>query len=530
MDNMKQQLTNGNTSLGVEFGSTRIKAVLLADTGELIAAGNFDWENDLVDGIWTYPLDKVMRGLQTAYAALKAKVAADYGVVLSRIGSIGISAMMHGYLAFDAAGGLLVPFRTWRNTITGPAAEKLTKEFHFNIPQRWSIAHLEQAIMNGENHVKDIAFLTTLSGYIHYLLTGNRVLGVGDASGMFPINSAENDYCEDMVRKFDSIHAAEHFSWKLRDILPQVLTAGENAGTLTTEGAKLLDPDGDLLPGIPFCPPEGDAGTGMTATNSILPKTGNVSAGTSVFAMLVLEKPLSDVYTEIDMVTTPDGMPVAMVHCNNCTSDIDAFVKLFTQTLESFGVSVKKSEIYDKLYEKALCAEKDAGGIVTYNLFSGEPVLDLAEGRPMMIRTPKADFSFENLCRSLVYSSFAALKIGMDILTEKEHVSIEKLLGHGGLFKTEGAAQKLMASALNVPVAVMASAAEGGAWGIAILAQYLRKKDKNETLASYLQNKVFADATVRIAVPDAENSAGFGKYLERYMNGLKAAAEACRIK
>ena len=529
MDVVKQQLLNGETSLGVEFGSTRIKAVLLADSGALIAAGNFDWENDLVDGIWTYPMEKVVLGLQTAYAALKAQVASDYGVTLTKIGSIGISAMMHGYLPFDKNDRLLAPFRTWRNTITAAAAEKLTKELRFNIPQRWSVAHLEQAIMNGEPHVKDIAFLTTLAGYIHYLLTGRKVLGVGDASGMFPINSETNDYCEDMVQKFDALHNGDGFPWKLRDILPQVLVAGQPAGELTAAGAKLLDPAGDLLPGIPCCPPEGDAGTGMTATNSILPKTGNVSAGTSVFAMLVLEKALSDVYTEIDMVTTPDGKPVAMVHCNNCTSDIDAYVKLFKQTLDAFGCSVKKGEIYDMLYHKALCADKDAGGVVTYNLFSGEPVLELEEGRPMLVRTPKAAFTFENLSRSLVYSSFAALKVGMDILTEKEHVAIEKLLGHGGLFKTEGVAQSLMASALNVPVAVMASAAEGGAWGIAILAQYLRKKAPNETLPSYLENRVFKDAEVRVKQPDEADRAGFGAYLEKYRLGLKAAAAANQI-
>ena len=525
----KEKLIGGSTSLGIEFGSTRIKAVLLSDDGVLLGAGNFDWENDLVDGIWTYPLDKVVRGMQAAFHALKEDVAAKYGVVLNKIGSIGISAMMHGYLAFDASDTLLVPFRTWRNTITGPAAEKLTKAFSFNIPQRWSIAHLEQAIMNGEPHVKNIAYITTLAGYIHYLLTGERVLGVGDASGMFPIDSTKNDYYESMLAHFDAMHAEDAFPWKIRQILPKVLCAGENAGFLTASGAALLDPDGDLAQGVPLCPPEGDAGTGMTATNSIGEKTGNVSAGTSVFAMIVLEKALSKVYTEIDMVTTPDGKPVAMVHCNNCTSDIDAFIKLFSQLLAQFGCKPKKSEIYDMLYANALCAEKDAGGVVSYNLFSGEPIINVEEGRPMLLRTPNANFGFSNLCRSLVYSSFASLKLGMDILTEQENVSVEKLLGHGGLFKTKDVAQKLMASALGIPVAVMSSAAEGGAWGIAILAQYMRKKTAGESLCDYLNNRVFNCAEVTVAVPDAQDAAGFAAYMQRYEAGLTAARSSANV-
>ena len=529
MENVKQQLIAGNTSLGIEFGSTRIKAVLLADDGTLIAGGNYDWENDLVDGVWTYPLSKVVLGMQTAYSALKTEVKDRFGIVLKNIGSVGISAMMHGYLVFDRNDVQLVPFRTWRNTMTAEAAEKLTGVLQFNIPQRWSIAHLEQAILNGEPHVKDIAFITTLAGYIHYLLTGEKVLGVGDASGMFPIDSTKNDYNESMLSAYTALHAQDGFGWTLRDILPKVLPAGKNAGALTQKGALLLDPAGDLTAGIPFCPPEGDAGTGMTATNSVEIRTGNVSAGTSVFAMIVLEKDLSRVYPEIDMVTTPDGKPVAMVHCNNCTSDIDAYVRLFMQLLEKAGCAKKKGEIYDLLYHSAMCAEKDAGGIVSYNLFSGEPLLGLPEGRPLLVRLPDAAFSFENLSRSLVYSSFAALKIGMDILTEKEHVGVEKLLGHGGLFKTEGVAQKLMASALNVPVAVMSSAAEGGAWGIAILAQYMRKKADGETLGQYLKDKVFADAGIITAEPDEAERAGFSVYLERYKLGLDAAKNASKI-
>lgn len=526
---MKEKLLTGETSLGIEFGSTRIKAVLLSDDGNLLAAGNYDWENDLSDGIWTYPLDKVITGLQTAYGILKAEVKEKYGVTLSVIGSVGISAMMHGYLVFDKNGRLLVPFRTWRNTITASAADKLTKALQFNIPQRWSIAHLEQAIINGEPHVKDIAFMTTLSGYVHYLLTGEKVLGVGDASGMFPIDSNINDYHTGMLSTFTALHAQDAFPWTLRGILPKVLTAGEPAGTLTEAGANLLDPAGDLAAGIPFCPPEGDAGTGMTATNSVEIRTGNVSAGTSVFAMIVLEKALSKVYTEIDMVTTPDGKPVAMVHCNNCTSDIDAYVKLILQILRQFGCDKKKSEVYDMLYAAALQGEKDAGGVVSYNLFSGEPLLDLPEGRPMLLRLPDAKFSFENLSRSLVYSSFAALKLGMDILTEQESVSVDKLLGHGGLFKTERVAQTLMASALNVPVAVMSSAAEGGAWGIAILAQYMRKKNAGQSLGDYLNTQVFADAKVSVAVPENADSEGFEAYLRRYVAGIPAAKAAPQI-
>lgn len=526
---LNEQLINGNTSLGIEFGSTRIKAVLLSDDGILLGAGNYDWENDLVDGIWTYPLNKVILGMQTAYRALKEDVKAKYGVVLTRIGSIGISAMMHGYLAFDDHNTLLVPFRTWRNTMTAQAADKLTRLFSFNIPQRWSIAHLEQAIMNGETHIKDIVFITTLAGYIHFLLTGEKVLGVGDASGMFPIDSTKNDYYDNMLTAFDALHAADGFPWKLRQILPKVLCVGDNAGILTAEGAALLDLEADLICGIPLCPPEGDAGTGMTATNSVAEKTGNVSAGTSIFAMIVLEKALSKVYPEIDMVTTPDGKPVAMVHCNNCTSDIDAYIKLFSQMLEQFGMKPKKSEIYDMLYANAMCAEKDAGGVVSYNLFSGEPIIGVEEGRPMLLRTPNASFSFANLCRSLVYSSFASLKLGMDILTERENVSVEKLLGHGGLFKTKGAAQNLMASALGIPVAVMSSASEGGAWGIAILAQYMRKKAEGESLGDYLNNRVFHCAQVTVAAPDTAEAAGFAAYMERYEAGLDAARSCANV-
>lgn len=522
MNTIIKQITDGNTSLGIELGSTRIKAVLLSDDGKMLAQGNHDWENELKDGVWTYSLERVSAGLKDSYAKLKTDVKEKYGVTIKTFGSMGISAMMHGYLAFDKDDNLLVPFRTWRNMITPDAAEKLTKEFNFNIPQRWSIAHLEQAIINGESHIGDIAFITTLSGYVHYMLTGKKVLGVGDASGMFPIDSTANDYNQAMIEKYDELHAADGFGWKIRDILPKVLCAGENAGTLTAEGAKFLDADGDLEAGIICCPPEGDAGTGMVATNSIKEKTGNVSAGTSIFSMIVLEKELANVYEEIDLVTTPDGKPVAMVHCNNCTSDIDAWVKLFSQVLDSFGCEYKKYELYDKLYNMALSADENCGGVVTYNLFSGETILDnIPEGRPMMVRMPDADFSFPNLAKSLIYSSFATLKIGMDILTEKENVKVEMLLGHGGLFKTKDVAQILMSSALSVPVSVMTTAAEGGAWGIATLAQYLKNKAEGETLSEYLDNRVFASAEVSVKEPDAKEKAVFDRYIEKYTAGVE---------
>jgi len=527
--NIKDQITLGQTSLGVELGSTRIKAVLITDSGEIAAQGNFDWENDYCDGVWTYPLEKAVLGLQTAYANLKKDVAEKYGITLTKIGSAGISAMMHGYIAFDEQGNQLAPFRTWRNTITGEAADRLTELLDFNIPQRWSISHLEQAILNGEEHIGRIAFITTLSGYIHLMLTGEKVLGIDDASGMFPIDSQKLDFDAAMLDKYDELHASDNLGWKIRDILPKVLCAGENAGCLTESGAKLLDIGGDLEAGIPFCPPEGDAGTGMVATNSVDYRTGNISAGTSIFAMTVLEKPLSKMYKEIDMVTTPDGKAVAMVHCNNCTGDIDAWVKLFSQVLSAFGTDVKKSVLYDKFYELALSADKDCGGVVTYNFFSGEPVINVPDGRPLTVRTPDASFTLPNVARSLIYSSFATLKIGMDILTVKENVKVDKMLGHGGLFKTEFVGQSLISSALGFPVAVMSTAAEGGAWGIAVLAQYMKLKKDNESLGDYLNTKVFGSVKTSVVAPSEEDNTGFEKYLARYKAGLTAHEGASKI-
>ncbi len=521
----KSSITQGRTALGIELGSTRIKAVLIGPDYAPLASGGFDWENRLVDGIWTYDLDDVWKGVQASFRSLAAQVRERYGVSLSRVGSLGISAMMHGYLAFDEKGNQLVPFRTWRNTVTGQAAGLLTEEFRFNVPQRWSVAHLYQAILNGEKHVKDVAFLTTLSGYVHWKLTGEKVLGVGDASGMFPIDSSRSDYDAGMMEKFQDLVAGYGFGWHLKDILPRVLSAGEPAGRLTREGALLLDPSGSLEAGVPLCPPEGDAGTGMAATNSVAEQTGNVSAGTSIFAMIVLEKPLSRVYPEIDMVTTPAGKPTAMVHCNNCTSDLDAWVKLFSQGLESLGVRKSKAEVYDLFYNRALAGEPDCGGLLSYNYYSGEPITGLKEGRPLFVRTPESRMSFENFARSLIFSTIATLRIGMDILSE-ERIHIKMLLGHGGLFKTKKVGQSLMASALKVPVAVMETAGEGGAWGIALLAAYLREKEQGETLESYLSQKVFSRIESAVTAPEPKDVKGFEDFMKNYRAGLAAERAA----
>ena len=525
---IKQAIAEGGTSLGIELGSTRVKAVLIDEHYAPVASGSYDWENRLENGIWTYRLEDVWTALQSAFGNLAEDVRNRYGVPLETVGSIGISAMMHGYLVLDKEGKQLVPFRTWRNTITERAAAELTEKFRFNIPQRWSIAHLYQAILNGEGHVKDIAFLTTLSGYVHWKLTGRKALGVGDASGVFPIDSAVNNYNAGMLRQFDVLTEGRGFGWKLEGILPAVLGAGEDAGSLTEEGAKLLDPSLRLKAGIPLCPPEGDAGTGMVATNSVAGRTGNISAGTSVFAMIVLEKELSKVYTEIDMVTTPAGKPVAMVHCNNCTSDLDAWVRLFRELAETLGAKVEKGALYDALYYKALEGDGDCGGLVSYNYYAGEPITGMAEGRPLFARMPDSRFTLANFMRALLFSTMGTLKIGMDILTEKERVCLDQLLGHGGLFKTKGVGQRLMAAALNVPVAVMESAGEGGAWGIALLAAYSRQRAKGETLEGFLARKVFAGNAGERVEPDAEDLRGFGAFMSRYTGGLameRAAVE-----
>lgn len=525
---MKESIEKGRTALGIEFGSTRIKAVLIGPDYMPIASGTYDWENRLENGLWTYSLDAVWAGLQEAYANLAADVQDKFGVKLKTAGAMGVSGMMHGYLPFDAQSNQLVPFRTWRNTTTEQAAVRLTDAFHCNIPQRWSIAHLYQAILNKETHVTDIAFLTTLAGYVHWKLTGRKVLGIGEASGMFPIDSGTRGYNGRMMEQFEAMVAGHNFGWSLSGILPRVLSAGDEAGVLTAEGAGLLDPTGTLQPGIPMCPPEGDAGTGMTATNSVAERTGNVSAGTSVFAMVVLEKELSKVYTELDMVTTPAGKPVAMVHCNNCTGDLDAWIKIFHEVLGSFGIDIPKPKLYDGMYFKALEADADAGGLVHYNYYSGEPVTGMGEGRPLFARLPDAKFSLANFMRSLLYSSMATLRIGMDILVEKEGVELKQLLGHGGLFKTKGVGQRLMAAALNVPVAVMETAGEGGPWGMALLAAYMAHKDETDTLENFLGGKVFAAAKCERVLPDAGDVQGFSAYMGRYKAGLHAERAAVR--
>ena len=458
--------------------------------------------------------------MQESYRKLSDEVFEKYNTPLQTIGAIGFSGMMHGYMAFDKDGNLLVPFRTWRNTITGQAAEELTDLFQFNIPQRWSIAHLYQAILNKESHIKDISYLTTLAGYVHWKLTGQKVLGVGEASGMFPIDSTTNDYDERKIELFNERLKAEKIAWKLQDILPKVLVAGDAAGVLTEEGAKLLDPAGQLQAGIPLCPPEGDAGTGMVATNSVAERTGNVSAGTSVFAMIVLEKALSKLYPEIDMVTTPTGKPVAMVHSNNCTSDLNAWVDLFQEFTHALGVEISESRLFEMLYTKALAGDADGGGLLAYNYFSGEHITHLEEGRPLFVRTPESRFTLSNFMRVHLFSALGALKIGLDILFEQEQVKIDQVLGHGGFFKTQEVGQKIMAAAMNVPVSVMETAGEGGAWGIALLAAYMLHKATNEPLETYLSNKVFAGENGTTIAPDPADVDGFTAFMERYKKGL----------
>lgn len=528
---IRQAIESGKTSLGIEFGSTRIKAVLIDERGEPVASGSYEWENRLEDGIWTYRLEDVFCGLRECYRNLRADVQARYGVGLRRVGAIGISAMMHGYLVLDRDGRLLTPFRTWRNTTTGEAAAKLTERLNFNIPLRWSIAHLYQAILNGEPHVKDIDYLTTLAGYVHLKLTGRRVLGVGDASGMFPIDSERCDYDAAMLAQMDAELKARSLPYTLRGILPQVLTAGADAGALTEEGARLLDASGELCAGIPLCPPEGDAGTGMVATNSVRRRTGNVSAGTSIFAMIVLEKALSKVYTQIDMVTTPSGAPVAMAHCNNCTSDLNAWVGLFGEFARAMGMDADADTLFGTLYRKALEADADCGGLMAYNYVSGEPITELDEGRPLFMRTADSRFTLANFMRAHLYAALATLKIGMDILIHEENVKIDQIFGHGGLFKTKGVGQRMMAAALQTPVSVMETAGEGGAWGIALLAAYRTNRAVGETLEDYLSNRVFAGKACETLWPDAADVAGFGRYMQGYTACIpveKAAVQCFR--
>lgn len=526
LDEMRKTIESGKAVLGIELGSTRIKAVLIDQMGTVIETGGFDWENSLVDGIWTYSLEEVWTGIQACYKNLYDRVKEKYNIGISKLSAMGVSAMMHGYLPFDKDGNQLAEFRTWRNNTTGQAADALTELFQYNIPQRWSISHLYQAILNEEEHVKNISYLTTLAGYVHWKLTDEKVMGVGEASGMFPIDLNTKDFNQQMIEKFDLLIANNEYNWNLKGILPKVLVAGEDAGTLTDEGALLLDPSGNLQAGTKFCPPEGDAGTGMVATNSIAKKTGNVSAGTSAFAMVVLEKELSKVHKELDMVTTPTGDLVAMAHSNNCTSDINAWIEIFNQCLGVFGVKVTANELYKNLFEKALEGDDDCGDLMSYCFYSGEHGVGLTEGCPMFLHPANAKFNLANFMRVQLYTCFGAMKLGMDILTKEENVKIDKILAHGGIFKTKGVAQNILSAALEVPVVVMETAGEGGAWGIALLALHLDKKQGNETLEEFLNNTIFGKSEAVTVEPNENMIKGYEKFLGNYKKGLTIEQEA----
>ena len=523
---IREKIRQGSTSLGIELGSTRIKAVLIDDKCAVIASGSCRWESRLENGYWTYGLDDVWAGIQACYRRLAEDVEARYALPLKTIGAIGISAMMHGYLPFDAEGNLLVPFRTWKNTSTEPAARELSALFNGNIPQRWSIAHLHQAILNREEHVSHLKFLTTLSGYVHWKLTGEKVLGIGDASGMFPIDSSTGSYRADLLTRYQERIAGHGFAWNISGVLPEVYCAGKPAGVLTEQGAKLLDPSGTLAAGIPFAPPEGDAGTGMVATNSIAPRTGNVSAGTSVFAMVVLDRPLEKMHTEIDMVTTPTGQPVAMVHCNNCTSDFNAWAELFKEAVMQFGLSVDDDTLFSTLYQAALKGDPDCGGLLSYNYSAGEPVNHLPEGRPLFVRTPESRFCLANFMKAHLFSAVATLRIGLDILFQEEHVVLDSLVGHGGYFKTPGVGQRFMAAAVETPVTILETAGEGGAWGMALLAEYVRTKTPGSRLEDFLKKTGFASQKAVAQMPSPEDAQGFQQFLARYRAGLEIERSA----
>jgi len=514
-----KQIEIGETSLGIELGSTRIKAVLIAEDGTPLASGGFTWENSLLDGIWTYPQEEVWQGLSACYGSLRNDIENKYGILLRRVKSIGISGMMHGYLVFDKNGEQLTPFRTWRNNITGDASKELTELFGYPIPQRWSIAHLYQAVLNKEAHVAEIAYMTTLAGFVHQRLTGEKVIGIGEASGMFPVSIENKDFNEKMKMEFDEQLAPLGFSWKLDDIMPKVLTAGERAGRLTEEGAGLLDLTGSLDSGIPLCPPEGDAGTGMVATNSVKVRTGNVSAGTSVFAMLVLEKDLSRVHPEIDLVTTPDGSLVGMAHSNNCSSEYSAWINLFGEAAKALGAEVSPETLFDTLMKSALNGDADCGGLLAYGYHSGEHITGFEEGRPLFVRASESKFTIENFIRAQLFTSLCALRTGLNILVEEEKVVVEEIRGHGGFFKTEGVGERIMAAATDTPISVLSTAGEGGAWGIALLASYMSRKDTQLALPDFLE-KVFAGSIGKAVKPDPADAEGFQKFFNRYHAGL----------
>ncbi len=516
-----REIREGLCSLGIEFGSTRIKGILIASDKSPIASGAHDWENRNEDGIWTYTEEDIIKGLQACYSALKKDVKERYGVTLSSLKAMGVSAMMHGYMAFDAEGNLLTPFRTWRNTITQAESEELTALFGYPIPQRWTVSHYLKEIKEKAGYLPRLDHISTLAAYVHKLLTGKKVIGIGDASGMFPIDTAEKRYSAEAISLFDSRYPA---SKPIKELLPEILLAGETAGCLTEEGARLLDPEGDLEPGIPLCPPEGDAGTGMVATNAVLPRTGNVSAGTSAFAMVVLERPLSRAYSELDLVTTPDGALVAMAHTNNCTGSYDAWLSLFREVLETMGFEVRKADFYDKLLSLALEGEPDCGALLSYNYIAGEPITGLNDGRVMTVRGADSHFTLANFMRAELYTAVAAMRAGMDILYDKENVELDVMNGHGGYFKTAKVGQTMMAAALKSPIRVLSTAGEGGAWGIALLADYLSYSGK--ALADYLDSDVFSAAESSTIAPSAEDIEGFNAFFARYRKGLEVQKAA----
>jgi sugar (pentulose or hexulose) kinase len=513
-------ITRGRTALGIELGSTRIKAVLVGPDHAPIAVGSHEWENQFVDRLWTYSLEAVWSGLQQCFAALADDVRRRHGVEVSTVGALGVSAMMHGYLAFDVDGELLTPFRTWRNTNTGEAAERLSAEFGYNIPHRWSVAHLYQAILNREEHVGRLDHLTTLAGYVHWQLTGEKILGIGDASGVFPIDIGTGGYHATMLARFDELAAEAGVELALADLLPAIAFAGQRAGELTEAGAKLLDPTGRLRPGIPLCPPEGDAGTGMVATNSVAPRTGNVSAGTSIFAMVVLEHELTRMHRELDLVTTPAGDPVAMVHCNNGASELNAWVGLFAEFARALGSEADPSAIFEILFAAALGGASDCGGMLAYNYLSGEPITDFEEGRPLFLRSPDSRFDLGTFMRTHLFAALATLRIGMDVLQKTEGVRLDRMFAHGGLFRTKGTAQRFLAAAIDTPVSVGEIAAEGGAWGIAVLAAFVTGRSPGQSLADFLDTTVFTGTSLETVEPDPTEVAGFNTFIQRYVAAL----------
>lgn len=529
MGNVKQYIEDGRAVLGIELGSTRIKAVLIGEDYMPVAVGEHVWENRLEDGFWTYSLEAVWRGVQDCYRKMADTVREAYGVTVRRLGGIGISAMMHGYMPFDVENRLLVPFRTWRNTTAAEAAEQLSALFGFHIPPRWSVAHLYQAILNREEHVGRISFLTTLEGYVHWSLTGEKVLGVGEASGMFPLDYQTCAYHPRMMEAFCNLEPVKAYSWKLPDILPGIRMAGERAGVLTDEGARLLDVSGNLEPGVPFAPPEGDVETGMVATNSVLERTGNISAGTSIFATVILERELKAAHREIGIFATPSGRPAAMVHGSTCSLDLNAWVKVFEEFAACFGTTIEKDRLYGTLFQKALEGEKDCGGLLAFNCYSGEPVIGLKDGRPLLARKPDAAFSLANFMRAQLYTAMAVMRIGCDILFREEHVRVDRLYGHGGLFKTAGVMQRLLASAMEAPVTVLDTAGEGGPWGMALLAAYMLNREEGESLEAFLEQKVFIHAQKNVIDPEPEDTKGIAAYIEAYQAAIsmqETAAEA----